>query len=985
MAWDIIRPRGTPKAYKSDSGGAVLRELTYFGVVKDNIDPARIGRLRVYISAVGAGQDPDDPSNWTTVNYMSPFYGATQPNGPSGTDNWGTFLTNSHSYGMWNSPPDIGTVVICLFVNGDPNYGFYIGAAPEPEALHMVPAIGASKDIVLSNSAEGSSYGGAPRLPVVNVNSDNNSIYNSIRYFDEPKPVHSYQASIYFNQGLLRDPIRGPISSNAQRESPSRVGWGVSSPGRPIYEGGYTDTTIAGALNETNSEKLQLVGRRGGHSIVLDDGDLIGRDQLVRIRTAMGHQILMSDDGQTLFIIHSNGKSYIELGKEGTIDMYSTNSVNIRTQGDLNLHADQDVNIHAGRDINMRSEGTTKLNSVGDIETHTTGRMVSYAAGNYTVKSDASISLDSAADASLASGGTAFVNGSKVHLNTGAIGVVPIVPDIIKVKKHTDTAWSDSKGFVAAPGKLDSITSRAPAHTPWASAGFGVDAKVTLNAAGAMPSAPSTEVQRATDSANDGLPVSQGVVNSVTQTAPATPSLDVASTNASLSAVATTAATGPTADAVKRGAAIVTGTDGVKNLAVGSFAATPQILEKTGGIKPGSAPLVSALAQKAGATPSTALPSSLFTGNAGKNLEQFTGNQSAQIKTAVGAIGQAQNGLKAAGTLSGKENPSGIVGMLVSGATAGVGKTVEFVKGIGSGVSGLFGKVSSLVSTGSSATNIAQNVSGPLGSIADSVKGGINPAKGASASAFDSIVNSLPTLKVGVPVDVEKAAKQASATPTVGKNFADSVSSGMSTLKGGIASAAGVVGGGISGITGKISSLTSGNVTAATPSFGQGLSLNTALSQATKNLPSASSLPSVNALMSSFPGGKAPSLPQLAVNTDDVKASVEAKARGLVGEKTPAPMYGNESTLGNSGAETEYEQQQQETEAKEDEYTKALTEYTAALMESSDALIALGEAQQQYEMGDPRIDALQQEYDRLLARATELSSRVEEISASNTA
>ena len=109
--------------------------------------------------------------------------------------------------------------------------------------------------------------------------------------------------------------------------------FGISTPGRPIYEGGYDDTTIADAVKDDSipDKNFKVVGRRGGHSVVLDDGDIAGKDQLMRFRTSSGHMIMMNDSIQSLFIIHANGQSYIELGREGTIDMYSTNSVNIRT------------------------------------------------------------------------------------------------------------------------------------------------------------------------------------------------------------------------------------------------------------------------------------------------------------------------------------------------------------------------------------------------------------------------------------------------------------------------------------------------------------------------------------------------------------------------------------------------------------------------------------------------------------------------------
>ena len=113
MEYDGFKPRGATKASKADAGGAVLRTLPLFGVVKNNIDPIRAGRLQVYISDLG-GSDPNDSSSWSTVSYMSPFYGVTTPS--SANTGWGNYIKNPHSYGIWNSPPDIGTTVICMFL-----------------------------------------------------------------------------------------------------------------------------------------------------------------------------------------------------------------------------------------------------------------------------------------------------------------------------------------------------------------------------------------------------------------------------------------------------------------------------------------------------------------------------------------------------------------------------------------------------------------------------------------------------------------------------------------------------------------------------------------------------------------------------------------------------------------------------------------------------------------------------------------------------
>ena len=498
MATNLIKPQGVPKAFTPQAGGANPRMAPLIGIVKDNIDPIRTGRIWVYLSEFG-GTDPNNSKSWTPVRFMSPFYGLTKSTAASGPEEFGDAIKNPVSYGMWNSPPDIGTQVICIFIKGDPNYGYYIGCIPEPEALHMVPAIGSTDNVTL-NSGEAESYGGATRLPVTNINPSNPKS-NSSGFLDMTKPVHSYVAGILFQQGLIRDPIRGVIGTSAQRESPSRVGWGISTPGRPLYTGGFTDETILTAAADSPDTDLNVVSRRAGHSFVMDDGDIQGRDQLIRLRTSLGHQILMSDDGQCLFIMHSSGQSWIELGKEGTIDMYASNSVNIRTQGDLNLHADNNININAMKALNISAD-TIKMTSEKETSQKVGTDFSFSSTGKYTVKVGSGMSMSASGEASYLSATTTYINGKdKVNLNSGFAGLVPQDVKPIPLVAHTDTLFDDTKGFAAAPGKLMSIVSRAPAHSPWASAGQGVDIKVSYNANDALASNPSTATTDANEAA----------------------------------------------------------------------------------------------------------------------------------------------------------------------------------------------------------------------------------------------------------------------------------------------------------------------------------------------------------------------------------------------------------------------------------------------------------------------------------------------------
>lgn len=470
---DIVKTSGTPQNYKDDRAGSNLIPHPVIGIVKDNIDPTRAGRIKVYLNRGGAS-DPNDSKSWRTVKYLSPFLGTIAPGynvyQTSDAEGLGSFTGNPHSYGFWTGAPDIGSQVLCIFVNGQPDDGYYIGCVPYPGLTFMVPAIGAATKVV-PNEAQASLYAGADRLPVTEVNYGNNDLRNSTEIANEAKPIHSYQARILAQQGLIRDNLRGVISSSSMRESPSRV-YGISTPGQNIYEGGYTSQTINQGKETENNEKLQVIGKTGGHSIVLDDGTIDGQDQLLRIRTSGGHMIMMNDSGQCLTIIHSNGQSWIELGKEGTIDLFSTNSVNIRTQGDLNLHSDRNININAAQNLNISAKNISQ-ESQKNISLRAGGNITGYTLGNFSVKVNGTMTLQSQGNSSFASRTGTFINGAPIYLNTGSGPQASDVKPLTK-QNHIETTFSQTKGWMyPSPNPLQSIVSRAPTHMPWAGANKG--------------------------------------------------------------------------------------------------------------------------------------------------------------------------------------------------------------------------------------------------------------------------------------------------------------------------------------------------------------------------------------------------------------------------------------------------------------------------------------------------------------------------------
>jgi hypothetical protein len=474
---NYTRSTGTPKNFDQDRGGLPGSGGPYIGIVKNNTDPTRMGRLQVYIETFG-GPDENDQSLWKTVSYCPPFYGATPKGGSAGT---GTFLDgNQQSYGMWFTPPDIGTQVLCVFVNDDPGNGYYIGCLPENGITRMIPAIGGvdSAQAQTQNAAQAGYLGSSARLPVTEINNSpqNPQTSESSTYFDEKKPVHSYVAAILFQQGLNNDNVRGPIGSSAQRESPSNC-YGISTPGRAIYDN-FSDENAQQELESKSSADVAVIGRRGGHTLVMDDGDLEGQDTLVRIRTAKGHQITMSDDGNCFYICHANGQTWIELGQEGTLDVFTTNSINLRTQGTINLHADEDINMYAGRNINVKSQQNTNLQSDQDISLGSKKDLTMFSGANIGIKSTGTLALKSK-QGSWDGGSTLSFKGGILHLNGGPTYPVNDVRGLTKYL-NPDVEFNNSTGWQVSTTGTESIVTRAPTHEPYPYHNQGVAVSVTL-------------------------------------------------------------------------------------------------------------------------------------------------------------------------------------------------------------------------------------------------------------------------------------------------------------------------------------------------------------------------------------------------------------------------------------------------------------------------------------------------------------------------
>ena len=351
---------GNDTAWSGESAGP------YIGVVKNNVDPLRMGRLQVNIPSLSKTNDPIS-GNLVTCEYLSPFYGAKDARHsiPGST----AYKDSQHSYGFWAVPPDIGTRVLVIFAEGKMDQAFWIGCVPEPMTNQMTPGIASSTltHDALDGTFEGADAGfqqdkksryGTTNVPAGEVNRTNTGATPQ-QIANAKRPIHPF-AETLLEQGLSADDIRGNTSSSARRETPSQV-FGISTPGRK------DETTTKVNVGTKDSEAKDFVTRKTGHTFVMDDGDVDGNNQLTRLRTASGHQLLMHDTEGVVYLANGSGKAFIEMDKDGTISVYSDGGINMRSGRDFNVHSDMNINFHAKGAINFTSETNVALNAEGYV------------------------------------------------------------------------------------------------------------------------------------------------------------------------------------------------------------------------------------------------------------------------------------------------------------------------------------------------------------------------------------------------------------------------------------------------------------------------------------------------------------------------------------------------------------------------------------------------------------------------------------------
>lgn len=445
---------------REEALGTRVDPYPYIGIVKNNLDPSRSGRLQVYIPDLGG--DPKDKKNWRTVRYASPFGGWT-----SGEENspQNTFASVQHHYGMWMVPPDLEVHVLCLFVAGDPQRGFWFACVNPYLSHHMIPAIAGSDSAVDDKGTSARASGSVERSLVAEFNLTRADLLKP-NFYNNPKPIHTIQQNILKSQGLDTDLTRGVITSSSQRETPSHV-FGISTPGRRLDDPADNIDQYKDKINknELDLKDLLVKSRKGGHTFVMDDGTVLGEDQLIRLKSATGHQILMHDSSNCLYIAHADGTSWIEFTNQGSIMMYTQASFSVHSEGAINFRSGGDMNFDAAGSIRWRSARSASLNC-DNYEVLCSNLKLQSKTG-VDIKSGGVLAVDAAGKISLQSGERICMVGSEIRKNSGGtVQVKDLKP--LQTRNFLTPEFNSTTGlWRIGSKKVSSIVTSLPTHEPY--------------------------------------------------------------------------------------------------------------------------------------------------------------------------------------------------------------------------------------------------------------------------------------------------------------------------------------------------------------------------------------------------------------------------------------------------------------------------------------------------------------------------------------
>lgn len=406
--------------FEQSTGGSNARtpfnDIIAIGTVVDANDPMQWGRLRVMVTAWGDSVH-HETEGLPWAMYVSPFGGTTSlgTRGPSVDQTSG-----SVAYGMW-AIPKVGAQVVVMSLDEEHNQRLYLGCVFDALTANTLPhgrwtfddhpALDGKKPAAPPFGP----YSGSDGLIQPLSNNLQLAFNNSAQSLEWQTRAADYSAARVDVSYLQYTASNVPDDKATMSEQ----GWS-STQGYQVSR--VEPNGVIGEADKNYDSHTYSITTPGFHSLSMDDRMENCR---VRLRTTSGHQILMDDTNERIYIATAQGNNWIELDQAGNIDIFTTNKVNIHAAQDINMTSDKTIRMFAKEGIHMKSDKDIRIQAKEDIHVKTDKNIrqragkdiLTQAEGNLHLRSKSNINITSGAIMNLKASGELIQTASDIHQN----------------------------------------------------------------------------------------------------------------------------------------------------------------------------------------------------------------------------------------------------------------------------------------------------------------------------------------------------------------------------------------------------------------------------------------------------------------------------------------------------------------------------------------------------------------------------------------
>lgn len=295
------------------------------GLVVDNEDPQQMGRLKIWVPSLDG--DAYEIENLPWAFYLSPLAGQTLDFVAGETEQ----KTDGYvSYGFWAIPKN-GAVVVVGLLHNDSNMRFYMGSMFREHGNRSLPQGRNRPDIT-------------------------------------PGPLSDTYEQIHPHIENLKSQFNNKLTES---EAKTRgLEERMVAQDKTVKDGkeGYQKSTSG--LDKLEPQTYCFVSP-GHHALIFQDHPTTSR---ARLKTASGHQIILDDANERIYISTARGNNYIELDGDGRIHVYTNNDMNLNVGGNLNWAVGKDFNLNA-ENVNIQARQDAKISSCEEMHFNSTKKM----------------------------------------------------------------------------------------------------------------------------------------------------------------------------------------------------------------------------------------------------------------------------------------------------------------------------------------------------------------------------------------------------------------------------------------------------------------------------------------------------------------------------------------------------------------------------------------------------------------------------------